>query len=103
MECGCRAGAAAGAVLRGTAPDGGEPHAYVFIAAPRTLWPIRNGGNEALLYVALFCYFAVAGAGSFSLSSRRQSPQASPPSSSPIGIASYALVDQLAIDVASGA
>ena len=47
--------------------------AYIFIAAPRTLWPIRNGGNEALLYVAVFCWFVVAGAGSFSLSSRRAS------------------------------
>lgn len=46
--------------------------AYLFIAAPRTLWPIRNGGNEALLYVAVFCALAVAGAGSWSLSPLRR-------------------------------
>jgi putative oxidoreductase len=45
--------------------------AYLLIAAPRAFWPIRNGGNEALIYLAVFCYFAVAGAGSASLSSRR--------------------------------
>ena len=37
--------------------------AYVVIAQPRTLWPIRNGGIEALLYAAVMIYFAVAGAG----------------------------------------
>lgn len=42
--------------------------AYLVIAAPRTFWPIRNGGNEALLYVAMFVYLAVAGAGAVSLS-----------------------------------
>ena len=49
--------------------------AYIFIAAPRTLWPIRNGGNEALLYVAVFCALAVAGAGSWSLSPLRRRPK----------------------------
>jgi putative oxidoreductase len=57
--------------------------AYLFIAAPRTLWPVRNGGNEALIWVALLCYLAVAGAGSFSLSSLWQSRSASMPSSTP--------------------
>ena len=52
--------------------------AYVLIAGPRGLWPIRNGGIEALLYMAIFCYFAVAGAGSFSLSLRRQSASSAP-------------------------
>ena len=42
--------------------------AYVVIAQPRTLWPIRNGGNEALLYVVLCVYFVVAGAGAWRLS-----------------------------------
>ena len=37
--------------------------AYLFVAAPRTLWPIRNGGNEALLYLVIALYFAVAGPG----------------------------------------
>jgi putative oxidoreductase len=40
--------------------------AYVFIAQPRTLWPIRNGGIEALLYVVVFLYLAAAGAGVWS-------------------------------------
>jgi putative oxidoreductase len=47
--------------------------AYVFIAQPRTLWPIRNGGIEALLYFTVFLYFAVAGAGAWSLDARRRS------------------------------
>jgi putative oxidoreductase len=37
--------------------------AYVLFAAPRAMWPIRNGGIEALLYFVVFVYFAVAGAG----------------------------------------
>jgi putative oxidoreductase len=46
--------------------------AYVFIAQPRTLWPIRNGGIEALLYFVIFLYFAAAGAGAWSLDARRR-------------------------------
>jgi putative oxidoreductase len=41
--------------------------AYVFEAAPRGLWPIRNGGNEALLYVPVFACLAALGAGAWSL------------------------------------
>ena len=41
--------------------------AYVLVAQPRTLWPIRNGGIEALLYFATLVYFAAAGAGAWSL------------------------------------
>lgn len=37
--------------------------AYLLIAQPRALWPIRNGGIEALLYAAVMVYFAAAGAG----------------------------------------
>jgi putative oxidoreductase len=44
--------------------------AYVFVAQPRTLWPVRNGGIEALLYFAVFLYFAVAGAGAWSVDAR---------------------------------
>src|SRR5688572_687265 len=40
--------------------------AYLLIAQPRTLWPIRNGGIEALLYAAVMVYFATAGAGAWS-------------------------------------
>jgi putative oxidoreductase len=45
--------------------------AYVLIAQPRTLWPIRNGGIEALLYFAVLLYFSVAGAGAWSLDARK--------------------------------
>ena len=45
--------------------------AYALIAQPRTFWPIRNGGNEALLYVVLCVYLVVAGAGIWSLDARR--------------------------------
>jgi putative oxidoreductase len=41
--------------------------AYALIAQPRTLWPIRNGGNEALLYVVICIYFVVAGGGAWSV------------------------------------
>lgn len=41
--------------------------AYVLVAQPRTLWPIRNGGIEALLYCSTLVYFAAAGAGPWSL------------------------------------
>jgi uncharacterized membrane protein YphA (DoxX/SURF4 family) len=35
------------------------------------LWPIRNGGIEALLYFAVLLYFSVAGAGAWSLDARK--------------------------------
>jgi putative oxidoreductase len=44
--------------------------AYVFVAQPRTLWPIRNGGIEALLYCVVFLYFFAAGAGAWSVDAR---------------------------------
>jgi len=43
--------------------------AYFYAAAPRALWPIRNGGIDTLAYVFIFLYFAAAGAGAFSLDS----------------------------------
>lgn len=48
--------------------------AYVLIAAPRAVWPIRNGGIEALLYTVVFVYFAVAGAGAARLTSATAKP-----------------------------
>jgi putative oxidoreductase len=45
--------------------------AYTLIAQPRTLWPIRNGGIEALLYFVVLLYFSVAGAGAWSLDARK--------------------------------
>lgn len=45
--------------------------AYMLVAQPRTLWPIRNGGIEALLYASTLLYFATAGAGAWSLDAWR--------------------------------
>jgi putative oxidoreductase len=47
--------------------------AYAVFAQPRTLWPVRNGGNEALLYAVLGVMFVVAGAGAWSIDARRKS------------------------------
>ena len=41
--------------------------AYIYSAMPRGVWPIRNGGNETLLYMLVFLYFAMAGAGAWSV------------------------------------
>jgi len=41
--------------------------AYVYSAVPRGIWPIRNGGNETLVYLLVSLSFAVAGAGAWSL------------------------------------
>lgn len=57
--------------------------AYLIVAQPRALWPIRNGGIEALLYAAVMVYFAAAGPGRWSLrtsaSRRAASAAAAPP------------------------
>lgn len=45
--------------------------AYLLESVPRGPWPIRNGGNETLLYLAVFVFIAVAGAGALSLDSLR--------------------------------
>jgi putative oxidoreductase len=58
--------------------------AYALIAQPRTLWPIRNGGIEALLYFVVLLYFAVAGAGAWSIDARRASSDAADGVSSPV-------------------
>ena len=34
--------------------------AYLLVAQPRALWPIRNGGIEVLLYAAVMIYFGTA-------------------------------------------
>jgi putative oxidoreductase len=51
--------------------------AYALFAQPRTLWPVRNGGNEALLYAVLGVLFAVAGARAWSLDAWRLDKSAS--------------------------
>ena len=40
--------------------------AYFYAAAPRGVWPIRNGGIDTLTYAFIFLYFAGAGAGAWS-------------------------------------
>jgi putative oxidoreductase len=41
--------------------------AYFYAAAPRGIWPIRNGGNETLTYPFVFLYLAAVGGGIWSL------------------------------------
>jgi putative oxidoreductase len=41
--------------------------AYFYAGLPRGPWPIRNGGNETLLYFFVFAYFAAAGGGTWSV------------------------------------
>ena len=41
--------------------------AYLSSSLLRAPWPIRNGGEEAVLYFSVFLYFAAAGAGAWSL------------------------------------
>ena len=41
--------------------------AYFIGHAPKGLFPILNGGDAAILYCFIFLYFAVAGAGPWSL------------------------------------
>ena len=44
--------------------------AYFQAHAPRALWPVENNGELAALYSFVFLYFAVAGAGEWSLDRR---------------------------------
>lgn len=51
--------------------------AYFYTAAPRGVWPIRNGGIDTLTYGFLFLYLAAAGPGAWSLGAlfqKRPSP-----------------------------
>lgn len=43
--------------------------AYVYVAAPRGIWPLRNGGNETLMYVVVLFFIALHGAGALSFDS----------------------------------
>jgi putative oxidoreductase len=45
--------------------------AYLIESVPRGVWPLRNGGNETLMYLAIFFFLAVCGAGALSLDSLR--------------------------------
>lgn len=46
--------------------------AYFYAAVPRSVWPIRNGGNHVLLYFLAFLYIATAGPGRWSLDALRK-------------------------------
>ena len=41
--------------------------AYFWVHAPRTMWPITNGGELAVLYSFIFLWLSAAGAGPWSL------------------------------------
>ena len=41
--------------------------AYFYAAAPRSPWPIRNGGEEVVIYFFVFLYLALTGGGPWSL------------------------------------
>ncbi len=56
--------------------------AYFYSAVPRGLWPIRNGGNEVLLYFLAFLYFAAEGAGPWSLDAIRKNRRLRHPANS---------------------
>lgn len=47
--------------------------AYIAAAAPRGIWPIHNGGNETLMYLVVFLFVAVNGAGALSFDALRNS------------------------------
>lgn len=46
--------------------------AYFMSHAPRGFFPIRNGGELAIVYCFLFLYFAVAGGGAWGLDQMRR-------------------------------
>jgi putative oxidoreductase len=51
----------------------GEMAAAYFMAhLPRSIYPINNGGDAAVLYCFIFLYIAAAGAGPFSLDAMRR-------------------------------
>jgi putative oxidoreductase len=45
--------------------------AYLVESVPRGFWPLRNGGNETLMYLTVFLFLAVCGAGALSLDTLR--------------------------------
>ena len=41
--------------------------AYFMVHAPKGFWPLRNGGDLAVIWCFVFLYIAVAGAGAWSM------------------------------------
>jgi putative oxidoreductase len=46
-------------------------YAYWMFHAPRSFYPLLNGGDAAILYCFIFLYLMVAGAGAWSVDSRK--------------------------------
>lgn len=46
--------------------------AYWISHAPRSVFPVLNGGDAAILYCFIFLYFVFAGGGAFALDNRRK-------------------------------
>lgn len=46
-------------------------YAYWMFHAPRSLYPLLNGGDAAVLYCFIFLYLVFAGAGAFSIDNRK--------------------------------
>jgi putative oxidoreductase len=46
--------------------------AYFYAHAPRSFYPILNGGDAAILYCFVFLYFVFAGAGPWSVDATRK-------------------------------
>lgn len=49
---------------------------YFIVHAPRSFYPVLNGGDAAILYSLIFFYFFVAGGGAWSLDRLRSSQPA---------------------------
>jgi putative oxidoreductase len=47
--------------------------AYFIVHAPRSFFPVLNGGDAAILYCFVFLYFAFAGGGVWSIDALRKS------------------------------
>jgi putative oxidoreductase len=47
--------------------------AYFMAHAPQSFFPIKNGGESAILFCFVFLYLAAAGAGAWSLDAARKS------------------------------
>jgi putative oxidoreductase len=47
--------------------------AYFIAHAPRSFFPVLNGGDAAILYCFVFLYFAFAGGGAWSIDALRKS------------------------------
>ena len=45
--------------------------AYFMSHAPRSFWPVANGGDSAILYCFVFLYIAAAGGGKWSVDAYR--------------------------------